>query len=79
MRLRDAIIDKEDGDWLSCGPYVVAAISGAPLTTVERVFRCFGSDGVATKAIDVAWRSPPSATRPNRGTWPTMGGQLPAR
>jgi hypothetical protein len=33
---------------------VVAAIVGAPLSTVEAVFRCFGSDGVATKAIDVA-------------------------
>jgi hypothetical protein len=53
VRLRDAIIDKTEG-WLACGPCVVTAITGAPLTTVEAVFRMNGSDGVSTKALDVA-------------------------
>jgi hypothetical protein len=51
--LNDAIIDKEDGS-LACRPWVVPAITGAPLTAVERAFAIHGSDGVSTKAIDVA-------------------------
>jgi hypothetical protein len=53
VRLRDAIIDKTEG-WLTCGPVVVAALTGAPLTTVEAVFAMNGSDGVETDAADLA-------------------------
>ena len=48
-----ALIDKASG-WLACGPVVVAALIGAPLTTVEAVFRMNGSDGASTDVIDLA-------------------------
>jgi hypothetical protein len=47
VRMRDAIIDRDDGD-IDCGPLSVALITGRPISVVERVFGCFGSDGVAT-------------------------------
>jgi hypothetical protein len=53
MRLRDAIIDKTSG-WLACGPVVVAVLTGARLTVVERAFAAGGSDGVMTDAADLA-------------------------
>ena len=51
--MRDAIIDKAEG-WLGCGPVAVAALVGAPLTTVEALFVGNGSDGVMTDAADLA-------------------------
>jgi hypothetical protein len=50
--MRDATIDKTSG-WLVCGPVVVAALTGARLTTVEAIFAMNGSDGVATDASDL--------------------------
>jgi hypothetical protein len=47
--MRDAIIDRTTG-WLSCGRIAIAAIVGAPLTTVEAVFAMNGSDGIETVA-----------------------------
>jgi hypothetical protein len=40
--------------WLACGPVVVAAPAGAPLTVVERAFAVGGSDGISTDASDLA-------------------------
>jgi hypothetical protein len=52
--MRDAVIDKKAGGWLSCGPVAVAALVGAPLSYVEALFRWEGlGDGVQTRASDL--------------------------
>jgi hypothetical protein len=52
--LRDVVIDIEGWHVLWCGPCLVSAFAGAPLSAAEAAFRRVGADCAASSPEDVA-------------------------